>query len=215
MDREAPGHPAERRAPRSPWDGRIWSAGDAPASIANIANIVTVVRILLAPVFVWLLLAEGGRPGALRYAAAALFIVAIVTDSLDGHLARSRNLITDLGIILDPIADKILIGGALIGLSILGDVPWWMTVLVLVREFGITIFRFAVLSERVIPASRGGKLKTVLQAVAVALFLIQPWSFLGAWAGWVCWVLLGAAVLLTVTSGIEYLAAAWRGDRDG
>ena len=197
----------------NPFEGRIISRGDTPASKGNVANIITVVRILLAPVFIWLLLSDNHEFGALRYIAAALFIIAIVTDSLDGYLARGRNLITDIGIILDPIADKVLIGGALVALSILGDLPWWITIVILVREFGITIFRFAALSQRVIPASRGGKLKTVVQAVAISLFLVAPWTFLGPWAGWVSWILMVAALLLTVVTGVEYLWQAWKQNR--
>ncbi|WP_309619974.1 CDP-diacylglycerol--glycerol-3-phosphate 3-phosphatidyltransferase [Salinibacterium sp.] len=190
--------------------GRILSRGDSPASIANIANIVTVARILLAPIFIWMLLSDDGSYGVVRYLAAALFIFAIVTDTVDGHLARGRNLITDLGIILDPIADKLLIGGALVALSILGEFPWWITLVILLREFGITIFRFAVLSHVVIPASRGGKLKTVVQAVAIALFLVAPWIFLGPWAGWVSWTVMAFAIALTLYTGVEYLVQAWR-----
>jgi CDP-diacylglycerol---glycerol-3-phosphate 3-phosphatidyltransferase len=190
--------------------GRVISRGDTPASIANIANIVTVVRILLAPVFIWLLLADAGELGPLRYIAAALFIIAIASDSLDGNLARGRNLVTNLGIILDPIADKILIGGALVALSILGELWWWVTIVILVREFGITIFRFIALRDRVIPASTTGKLKTVVQAVAISLFLVPTWLLLGEWMHWVNWVAMGIALVLTVYSGVEYLVAAYR-----
>jgi len=197
----------------NPFEGRVVSRGETPASKGNIANIITVARILLAPVFIWLLLSDNHEFGVLRYIAAALFIIAIATDSLDGYLARGRNLVTDIGIILDPIADKVLIGGALVALSILGDLPWWITIVILVREFGITLFRFAVLSKRVIPASRGGKLKTVVQSVAISLFLVAPWTFLGSWAGWVSWVFMIAALLLTVVTGIEYLWQAWRQNR--
>lgn len=190
--------------------GRILSRGDGPASIANIANIVTVARILLAPLFIGMLLADDSQYSVVRYLAAALFVFAIVTDTVDGRLARGRNLVTDLGIILDPIADKVLIGGALVALSILGELPWWITVAVLVREFGITIFRFAVLSTVVIPASRGGKLKTVVQATAITLFLLAPWRLLGPWAGWFSWIVMGAAIALTLYTGVEYLWQAWR-----
>lgn len=190
--------------------GRVISRGDTPASNANIANIITVLRILLAPVFIWLLLADGGEYGILRWIAASLFVIAIATDSLDGQLARGRNLITNLGIILDPIADKVLIGGALVALSILGELWWWVTIVILVREFGITIYRFIALRDRVIPASRGGKLKTVVQAVAISLFLFPLFTLLGDWVHWVNGIAMGAAVVLTVSSGIEYLIAAWR-----
>ncbi|MDF1478967.1 CDP-diacylglycerol--glycerol-3-phosphate 3-phosphatidyltransferase [Leifsonia sp. H3M29-4] len=195
--------------------GRVASRGDTPASSGNVANIITVVRILLAPLFIWLLLQDAGQNGVLRYVAAGLFIVAIATDSLDGHLARNRNLITDAGIILDPIADKVLIGGALVTLSILGEVWWWVTIVILVREFGITAFRFAVLSKRVIPASRGGKLKTIVQAVAISLFLVPLWTLLGDWVLWVNWSVMGLALVLTVVTGVDYLVQAWRQNRRG
>lgn len=199
----------------NPMRGRVASKGDTPASTGNVANIVTVARILLAPIFIWLLLADAGEYGVLRYVAAALFILAIATDSLDGQLARRRNLVTDAGIILDPIADKVLIGGALVALSILGELPWWITVVILVREFGITIFRFVWLRRAIIPASRAGKFKTVIQAVAISLFLVPTWTFLGDWVWWVNWIAMGVAVLLTVATGVDYLVQAWRQNRRG
>lgn len=195
------------------FSGRVVSRGETPASNANIANIITVARILLAPVFVWLLLADNGDDGVLRWVAAVLFILAIATDGVDGHLARSRNLITDTGIILDPIADKVLIGGALVSLSILGELWWWVTIVILVREVGITIFRFAVLSKKVIPASRGGKLKTVVQSVAISLFLLPLWVVVGEWIHYVNYAVMGLALLLTVVTGLDYLWQAWRGTR--
>lgn len=193
--------------------GRVASHGDTPASNGNIANIVTVSRILLAPVFIWLLLADDSALGTLRYVAAALFILAIVTDSVDGLLARQRNLVTDVGTILDPIADKVLIGGALVALSILGEVWWWVTIVILVREFGITIFRFAVLSKRVVPASRAGKFKTIIQAVAVSFYLVPTWLLLGDWMHGFNAALMGVAVALTIVTGIDYLVQAWRQNR--
>lgn len=193
--------------------GRVIRDGDTPASTANIANIITVARILLAPVFIWLLLLDNGQMGIIRYVAAALFIVAIVTDAVDGYLARDRNLVTDVGIILDPIADKILTGGALVALSILAELPWAITIIIVAREFGITIFRFAVLSKVVVPASRGGKLKTIVQAVAISLFLVPLSSVLGQWVEWVNWAVMAIAVLLTVYTGLEYLWQAWRQNR--
>lgn len=202
-------------AVRDSMKGRVASKGDTPASSGNVANIITVVRILMAPLFIWLLLQDGGQNGVLRYVAAGLFILAIATDSLDGHLARDRNLITDAGIILDPIADKLLIGGALVMLSILGELWWWVTIVILVRELGITAFRFAVLKKRVIPASRGGKLKTVVQAVAISLFLVPLWTLLGDWVLWVNWSVMALALALTVVTGIDYLVQAWRQNRRG
>lgn len=176
----------------------------------NLPNVITVVRILLAPLFFWMLLADGGADTPLRYAAAALFIVAIATDGIDGHIARSRNQVTDLGKLLDPIADKVLTGAALVGLSILLELPWWVTVIILVREVGITVFRFAVLSDRVIPASRGGKLKTLAQSIAISLALVPFPALLGDWFDWVNIVTMSIAFVLTVVTGIDYLVQAWR-----
>ena len=193
--------------------GRIIAKGDTPASNANIANIITVVRILLAPLFIWMLLADNGELGPLRYAAAALFVIAIVTDSLDGYLARSRNLVTDLGKILDPIADKVLVGAALVALSLLGELWWWVTIVILVREFGITVFRFAALRDRVIAADWSGKIKTVVQAVAVSLLLFPFWMQLGEWYHVLGWVLIGLALALTVYSGVDFLVKAGRSGR--
>lgn len=193
--------------------GRVLRAGDAPASNGNLANIITVVRILLAPVFVVVLVLDEGSDGPLRFAAAALFILAIATDGLDGVLARRRNLVTNLGILLDPIADKLLTGAALIMLAILAELPWWVVVVILVREWGITLFRVMMLRDRVIPASRGGKLKTVIQAIAISFALVPLWQVLGEWIFVVNTVLMTAAVLLTVVTGIDYLVQAWRHSR--
>jgi CDP-diacylglycerol--glycerol-3-phosphate 3-phosphatidyltransferase len=176
----------------------------------NLPNIITVVRILLAPLFFWMLLADNGDDSPLRYAAAALFIVAIATDGIDGHLARKWNQVTDLGKLLDPIADKVLTGAALVGLSILAELPWWVTAIILVREIGITVFRFAVLSDRVIPASRGGKLKTLAQSIAISLALVPFPSLLGDWVDWVNAITMSIAFVLTVVTGIDYLVQARR-----
>ena len=145
--------------------------------------------------------------------AAALFIVAIATDSVDGILARRQNLVTNVGKLLDPIADKVLTGGALVALSILGELWWWVTIVILVRELGITAFRFAVLRNRVVAASPGGKLKTVIQSVAISLYLVPLWVFLGDWMHWVNGVVMGAALVLTVLTGIDYLVKAVRVSR--
>lgn len=193
--------------------GRVVRAGESPASSGNLANIITVVRILLAPIFVVLLVLDGGADGPLRVAAALLFIVAIATDGVDGMLARRRNLVTDLGILLDPIADKLLTGAALVMLAVLAELPWWVVVVILVREWGITLFRFLMLRDRVIPASRGGKLKTVVQAVAISLALLPLWNLVGEWVHVVNTVLMSAAVVLTVVTGIDYLVQAWRQNR--
>jgi len=197
------GGPKEPRP--NPFAGRFARKGEGPASIANIANLITVVRILLTPVFLWMLLADGGEHGALRWAAAATFVVVIATDALDGYLARSRGLVSNVGIILDPIADKALTGAALVGLSILGELWWWVTIVILVRELGITIFRFSVLRNRVIPASRGGKAKTLMQAIAISLYLAPFWLLVGDRVFVVNHIAMGAALLLTVLSGLDYI----------
>lgn len=193
--------------------GRVVKAGETPASSGNLANIITVVRILLAPLFVVLLVLDGGADGPLRIAAAVLFIVAIATDGVDGMLARRRNLVTDLGILLDPIADKLLTGAALVMLAVLSELPWWVVVVILVREWGITLYRFMVLRDRVVPASRGGKLKTVVQAIAISFALVPFWQWFGEWVHIVNTVLMSAAVVLTVVTGIDYLVQAWRLNR--
>ena len=196
--------------------GRVASTGDTKVSDGNIANLITIIRILMAPAFVWLLLADAGSDGILRYIAAVLFIVAIATDGVDGHLARRRNLVTNVGIMLDPIADKILIGGALVSLTILGELPWWVTTLILLREVGITVMRFSLLKDRIIPASRGGKLKTVIQSVAISVALVPIASIFGAmgvaneWVDWFNTILMSAALILTVVTGAEYLYQAFR-----
>ena len=187
-----------------------------PASNLNLPNALTALRIVLVPFFVWFLWV-GGTQGedslGMRWAALAVFAVAMYTDKLDGDIARARGLITSFGKIADPIADKLLTGGALVCLSILGELAWWVTAVILLRELGITLYRMAVLSDRVIPASRGGKLKTILQAVAIAFFLTPLWTVLGDWMHWVNGALMTAAVIATVLSGVDYLVKAIRHGR--
>jgi CDP-diacylglycerol--glycerol-3-phosphate 3-phosphatidyltransferase len=181
------------------------SAGQARSANVNLPNAITVVRILLAPVFIWMLLADAGHDGGLRWAAAVLFIVAIATDWVDGAIARKHGLITDLGKLLDPIADKVLTGGALVALSILGELPWWVTLVVLVREIGITVHRMVVATDHVVAAAWMGKLKTVAQSIAISLALLPFDVFLGDWVFWVNGVTMTVAVVLTVASGIDYI----------
>nr|WP_209067516.1 CDP-diacylglycerol--glycerol-3-phosphate 3-phosphatidyltransferase [Arthrobacter pigmenti] len=169
---------------------------------------MTVVRIVLVPFFVWFLLTDAGEGGLFRWLAVATFAVAIYTDKLDGDLARSRGLITNFGKIADPIADKLLIGSALVLLSVLGELWWWVTVVILVRELGITLLRFAVIRYGVMPASRGGKLKTVIQTLAIFLYLMQ--AALGEWAWWPAVVVMMVAVLVTVVTGADYVLQAIR-----
>ncbi|RAU92659.1 CDP-diacylglycerol--glycerol-3-phosphate 3-phosphatidyltransferase [Mycolicibacter senuensis] len=178
--------------------------------VVNLANAVTVVRLLLVPVFLLALFVADGHDAKARIAAFVIFAVAIITDRLDGALARNYGLVTEFGTLADPIADKALIGAALIGLSMLGDLWWWVTVVVLAREIGITVLRFAVLHRGVIPASRGGKLKTLVQAVGIGL-LILPLS--GPWLV-TAWAVMAAAVVLTVVTGVDYVRSAIADLRD-
>ena len=187
---------------------------DATPSPWNIANLVTMVRIALVPVFAWALLVDDGQSVTWRLVATVIFAVAAVSDQVDGHLARSRGLVTDLGKILDPIADKALVGAALVLLWWpLGELPWWVPAVILVRELGITVMRMGMLRYAVMPASRGGKIKTVLQIAAILLFLL-PLDHLHASVLVLAWVVMGAAVAVTVVTGLDYLVPGWRIRRD-
>ncbi len=179
----------------------------------QLPNAITIVRILCAPVFIWLLLADAGADGALRWWAAALFIVAIATDGIDGHLARKHNIVTDLGKLLDPIADKVLTGAAFVCLSILAELPWWITIVVLVRELGVTVDRLIVAADHVVAAAWMGKLKTVAQAVALSLALLPLWTVAGEWIHIVNAVTMTIAVVLTIASGLDYVITAVRARR--
>jgi CDP-diacylglycerol--glycerol-3-phosphate 3-phosphatidyltransferase len=176
------------------------------ASILNIANILTGVRLLLVPVFVLFLVTHGGHSTGWREWAFVAFAAACVTDVIDGDVARRRNLVTDLGKIADPIADKALTGAALLGLAALGDLPWWVAVVVLVRELGITVLRVVVIRHGVIPASRGGKAKTLVQNIAIGFYVLP---LHGVWASARFWV-MGLALVLTVATGIDYISRAVR-----
>ena len=187
-------------------------AAAGPPPLLNVANVLTAVRLLLVPVFVVALVQSDGLDTGWRLAATGVFVVAALTDRFDGELARSRGLVTAFGTIADPIADKALIGSALIGLSALGQLPWWITVVIMVREIGITVLRFAVLRHGIIPASRGGKAKTLLQAVAIGLFLLPLDMLLDAPGpvGVLRWTAMAVALALTVGTGIDYVLRAAR-----
>ena len=174
--------------------------------IANVANALTLLRILLVPAFVALLVAAGGHSPGWRVWAFTAFVIASVTDVIDGDLARSRGLVTDVGKVADPIADKALTGAALIGLSALGDLQWWVTVVILFREVGITALRFVVIRHGVIPANRAGKAKTLVQNLAIGLYLLP----LTGWAASVRFWLMGVAVVVTLATGGDYVAQAVR-----
>jgi CDP-diacylglycerol--glycerol-3-phosphate 3-phosphatidyltransferase len=174
--------------------------------IVNAANALTVVRIVLVPVFVVLVVISGMTDTWWRVAAAIAFGVASVTDFVDGWIARRYGLITSFGKVADPIADKALTGSALVLLSIYDALPWWITIVVLVREWGITLLRIWALRYGVIAASRGGKLKTVLQLAAIGWMLFpfpEPWSYAGL-------VLMYAALAVTVVTGVDYVMQANR-----
>ncbi|WP_277212763.1 CDP-diacylglycerol--glycerol-3-phosphate 3-phosphatidyltransferase [Isoptericola croceus] len=188
---------------------------DATPSPWNIANFVTMVRIALVPVFAWALLVDDGQSVVWRLVATGIFAAAALSDKIDGHLARSRGLVTDLGKILDPIADKALVGAALVLLWWpLGELPWWVPAVILVRELGITVMRMGMLRYAVMPASRGGQIKTVLQIAAILLFLL-PLAHLPPAVLVLAWVAMGAAMAVTVVTGVDYLVQGWRIRRDG
>ncbi|UWW09279.1 CDP-diacylglycerol--glycerol-3-phosphate 3-phosphatidyltransferase [Mycolicibacterium brumae] len=180
------------------------------ARVLNVANFLTGVRLVLVPVFLLSLFVDDGHDDTFRIIAFAIFTVAITTDHIDGRIARNYGMVTEFGKLADPIADKMLIGAALIGLSMLGDLPWWVTVVILVREIGVTLLRLAVLRRGVIPASRGGKLKTLVQAVAIGLFILPLYDWPPVWHT-TAWVVMWAAIVLTVVTGLDYLVSALRG----
>jgi CDP-diacylglycerol--glycerol-3-phosphate 3-phosphatidyltransferase len=183
----------------------------APPSNWNIANGLTTLRLVLVPLFGWLLLMEDGNNDTLRFAALGVFLVAAITDRFDGDLARKRGLVTDFGKIVDPIADKALMGMAFVGLSILGELWWWVTAVVIFRELGITLMRFWVIRHGVMAASRGGKLKTVLQVVALAIYLCPLPDQLLILAH----LTMAAAVIVTLATGADYVAKAIALRREG
>ncbi|MFI7502637.1 CDP-diacylglycerol--glycerol-3-phosphate 3-phosphatidyltransferase [Streptomyces sp. NPDC049687] len=189
---------------KAPRGGKLAAAAVNQASVWNIANLLTMLRLILVPGFVALMLADGGYDPAWRSLAWAAFAIAMITDLFDGHLARTYNLVTDFGKIADPIADKAIMGAALICLSALGDLPWWVTIVILGRELGITLMRFLVIRYGVIPASRGGKLKTLTQGIAVGMYVLA----LTGWLATLRWWVMAAAVVLTVVTGLDYVRQA-------
>ena len=182
-----------------------------PSNI-NVPNALTVLRIVLVPVFGWMLLAHA-HEGGWRSASTIVFIVAILTDFVDGRVARKYNLVTNFGKIWDSVADKALTGMAFIGLSILGELPWWMTILILLREWGITLMRVFMLKYQVMAANRGGKLKTATQALAIIMFCLGLWR-VPIWVVVIAWSVMIVAFALTILTGLFYLRDAWRIRRD-
>ena len=194
----------------SPWRGRVWRRGEEPASVASVPNIISVVRILLTPVFIVVALTSP-EPGLARTLGALLFAVLIATDFIDGQIARGRNLVTDFGKLIDPIADKAITGSAFVVLSVLGELDWWITIVVLLREWGITVYRLLVAGQVVIAADWAGKAKTMAQAVALPLALVPLQAWLGEPGVWICVVTMTVAVALTIYSGVEFVVHAVRG----
>lgn len=180
------------------------------ASNFNLPNLLTFLRILFVPVLAWLLFKENAETDLMRLVSAIVFIIAGLTDIADGIIARKYKLITNFGKIFDPIADKALIGVALIGLSTLGFLAWWITWVILFRELFVTFLRFWVINKGVIPASRGGKLKTIMQIVAISAYLLPlPTSF-----SILAEILMYIAVILTVLTAIDYILKAIMTDRN-
>lgn len=178
-------------------------------SIFNLPNVITMARILFVPFFVWTLFAFEPNSFA-RWYSLALFIVIMVSDGVDGAIARRRGLITNLGKLLDPIADKALLGGALVALSVLAEFTWWATIVILIRELGITVYRFVVVKHQVVAASNGGKLKTILQSVLIGSLVSPLNSLLSPWYVTVeAWLTL-AVLIVTVYTGVQYLILAAR-----
>jgi CDP-diacylglycerol---glycerol-3-phosphate 3-phosphatidyltransferase len=174
------------------------------ASAWNVANGVTVLRLLLVPVFAVVLFRHGGEVASWRVAACIVFLVASITDRFDGELARRRGLVTEFGKLADPIADKALIGTALVGLSVLGYLAWWVTIVILIREVAVTGLRFWVIRHGVLAASRGGKVKTTLQTVAIGMYVLP----LSGWLHVIGAVLMGAAVAVALLTGGHYVLRA-------
>jgi CDP-diacylglycerol---glycerol-3-phosphate 3-phosphatidyltransferase len=182
--------------------------GDTPSAVSawNVANALTVLRLVLVPVFLVTLFEHGGHDSGWRVVAWTVFAIASVTDRIDGDIARKRGIVTEFGKLADPIADKALVGAALVSLSLLHELAWWITVVVLARELGVTLLRFWVIRHGVIPASRGGKLKTLLQAVAIGLYVLP----LHGWLHVVAEVIMYAAVVVALATGVDYVLRALR-----
>jgi CDP-diacylglycerol--glycerol-3-phosphate 3-phosphatidyltransferase len=180
------------------------SAEQPTAPVLNVANYLTIARIALVPVFVALFFVDGAHSSGWRIAAWGAFAIASVTDRIDGDIARRRGLVTDFGKVADPIADKALIGAAMISLSIVNELPWWVTGVVLAREIGVTGLRFWVIRHGVIPASRGGKVKTLLQTVGLGLYVLP----LSGWLHEIAVVVMAVAIVVTLVTGADYVFRA-------
>jgi CDP-diacylglycerol---glycerol-3-phosphate 3-phosphatidyltransferase len=187
----------------------------------NLPNVLTGLRIVMVPFFGWALLQDGGDSVVWRFVAFALFVSAMITDKIDGDIARSRNLVTNFGKIADPIADKAITGMAFVGLSLVGDIWWWVTAVVLIREWSVTLLRLSILKQVVVAAARSGKVKTVLQAIALSTLALplrqvegQPYEAVGLTLFYAAQVLLAGAVAMTLWSGYEFFRDVWQQRRN-
>lgn len=186
-------------------------AASRPVPLVNAANLLTAARLVLVPVFVVLVVVSAMTHAGWRVAAGLVFLVASLTDFADGWIARRYGLVTSFGKVADPIADKALTGTALVLLSAYGALPWWVTAVVAVREIGVTVLRFWVIRYGVIPASRGGKIKTVLQILAITWYIWPLPPALAVIGPWIMTV----AVVVTVVTGVDYVVRALRVRRAG
>lgn len=198
--------PADGTTPAGAAGEALGPPAVAQVPLVNIANILTVTRLVLVPVFLFALFADDGVSDSWRMVAFLVFAVGSITDFIDGHLARKYGLVTDFGKVVDPIADKALTGAALVGLSALGELPWWVTLTIAGREILVTLLRFWVIRYGVIAASYGGKVKTFAQIIAIGLYLLPLPAALDPllWAG------MGIALALTVITGVDYVVRALR-----
>jgi CDP-diacylglycerol---glycerol-3-phosphate 3-phosphatidyltransferase len=184
----------------------VAAATDQPhaAPVLNLANYLTMARLGLVPVFVALFFVDGGHNSGWRVAAWGAFAVASFTDRIDGDIARRRGLVTDFGKVADPIADKALTGAALVSLSLVNELPWWVTLVILAREIGVTILRFWVIRHGVMAASRGGKIKTMLQGVGLGLYVLP----LSGWLHEIAVGVMAVAIVVTLVTGGDYVLRA-------
>ena len=186
----------------------------------NVPNALTTLRIVMVPFFAWALLADGGDSVTWRLVAFGIFLAAMITDKIDGDIARKHNLITNFGKIADPIADKALTGMAFVWLSLIGELWWWVTIVVLLREWSVTLLRLSIMKHVVLAANKSGKLKTVLQTVALCGFILPllilepPLDVPGQILWYVAAVLMAAAVAMTIWSGYEFFRDARRQHRE-
>ena len=204
-------------------DGHAVATSEAPATQPtnwNVPNALTTLRILMVPFFGWALLVDDGQSSGWRWVAFAIFGLAMITDKVDGDLARKHNLVTNFGKIADPIADKALTGMAFVGLSVIGELWWAVTIVILVREWGITLMRFWLIRHGVVlPAGQGGKLKTTVQTLALGLLLMPLQMFHGAWGPvgtvlwWAAMATMAVAVALTVWTGLVYVVESAKARR--